>query len=75
MDKPTEPVVPRIGKHRLRSGLPITNDLRLCMPKSLRSIVDITTKASLGQTTSVTARRRLWLRSLRLMISEICGVE
>ncbi len=55
--------------------MPITNDLRLCMPKSLRSIEDITTKASLGQTTNVTARRRLWLRSLRLMISEIRGVE
>jgi hypothetical protein len=42
------PAFDRVGKHRLRSGLPITNDPRIYMPKSPRSIEDITTKASTG---------------------------
>ena len=51
----------------------IISVLRRCMPKSPRSIEVITTKASIGQNTIVSARRRLKRRSIRPVTNEIHG--
>jgi hypothetical protein len=65
----------QVDKHRLRSGLRITSDLRSCIPRSLRSIEVTITNAFTGATMSANAQRRSRARSTHVTTRETHGNE